>query len=159
MRKKFTMLFALLLACVGVMKAEVVKFDSQSSPTTLPGVSKKTEYTEQDYNQYHFTSPKFTAPANFTTLRLTFLANSNNERPAGYPCVAISEFNLYDKNGAEVTLTATNFSSNATLNDATEGSVDALFDGTNSSDINAYKWYWHSEWRSEHRRGDGLPHG
>ena len=147
MKKKFTMLFALLLCCVGVMKAEVVKFDSQSSPT-LPGESKQTEYTGQNYNQYHFTSPKFTAPANFTTLRLTFLANSNNESPAGYPCIAISEFNLYDKNGTEVALTATNFSSNATLNDASEGSVDALFDGTNSGDINAYNWYWHSEWRN-----------
>ena len=147
MRKKFTMLLAALLACAGVMKADVVKFDSQSNPV-LPGESKQTEYTGQDYNQYHFTSPKFTAPADFTTLRLTFLANSNNESPAGYPCIAISEFNLYDKEGNEVELTSTNFSSNATLNDAAEGSVDALFDGINSGDINAYKWYWHSEWKN-----------
>ena len=124
--------------------AESVKYGAPS----LPGTLTTTEYTGQNYKQYRFTSPKLTAPEGFTTLRLTFLANSNNEKPAGYPCVALSEFYLYDKNGNSVQLSASNFRSNATLNDATEGSVDALFDGTVSGDINAYKWYWHSEWRT-----------
>lgn len=127
--------------------AESVKYDAGTTPS-LPGTSKPTEFTGQNYNQYHFTSQKFTAPANFKTLRITFLANTNNESPAGYPCVAISEFYLYDKDGNKVTLTASNFSSNATLNDAAEGSVDALFDGIVSGDINTYKWYWHSEWKN-----------
>ena len=124
--------------------AESVKYGAPS----LLGTLTTTEYTGQNYKQYRFTSPKLTAPEGFTTLRLTFLANSNNEKPAGYPCVALSEFYLYDKNGNSVQLSASNFRSNATLNDATEGSVDALFDGTVSGDINAYKWYWHSEWRT-----------
>ncbi len=124
--------------------AESVKYGAPS----LPGTLTTTEYTGQNYNQYRFTSPKLTAPEGFTTLRLTFLANSNNEKPAGYPCVAISEFYLYDRNGNRVELSASNFRSNATLNDASEGSVDALFDGTVSGDINTFKWYWHSEWRT-----------
>ena len=124
--------------------AESVKYGAPS----LPGELTTTEYTGQNYKQYRFTSPKLIAPEGFTTLRLTFLANSNNEKPAGYPCVALSEFYLYDKNDNRVALSASNFRSNATLNDATEGSVDALFDGTVSGDINAYKWYWHSEWRT-----------
>ena len=144
--RKLLLTLAVLCGTVSAW-AESVKYDAGTTPS-LPGTSKTTEFTGQNYNQYHFTSQKFTAPADFKTLRLTFLANSNNESPAGYPCVAISEFYLYDKDGNKVTLTASNFSSNATLNDATEGSVDALFDGIVSGDINTYKWYWHSEWKT-----------
>lgn len=144
--RKLLLTLAVLCGTVSAW-AESVKYDAGTAPS-LPGTSKPTEFTGQNYNQYHFTSQKFTAPANFKTLRLTFLANTNNESPAGYPCVAISEFYLYDKDGNKVTLTASNFSSNATLNDAAEGSVDALFDGIVSGDINAYKWYWHSEWKT-----------
>ena len=144
--KKLLLTLAVLCGTVSGW-ADLVKIDNTANPA-LPGELKTTEFTGQNYKQYHFTSQKFAAPANFNTLRLTFMANSNNEKPAGYPCVAIAEFYLYDKNGDKVALKSSNFSSNATLNDKNEGSVDALFDGVVNGDINAHKWYWHSEWKN-----------
>ena len=95
--------------------------------------------------QYSWTSEPLTAPAeNFKTLRITFMKTSNNEKPAGFPCVAIAEFYLYDKAGKVVELKAGNFSSNATQSD--EGQMAAICDGITSGDINKYDWYWHSQW-------------
>lgn len=97
----------------------------------------------QENTQYKWTSVKMTAPTeNFKKLRVTFLKTSNNEKPAGFPCVAIAEFYLYDKNGNAVKLTADRFSSNATQAD--EGSIDQLCDNITTGDGN--NWYWHSQW-------------
>ena len=86
-----------------------------------------------------------TAPdGGFKKLRVTFLQTSNNERPAGFPCVALAEFYLYDKDGNAVDLTAENFSSNATQDN--EGSVEAICDGVDTGAGDKYDWYWHSQW-------------
>ena len=95
-------------------------------------------------NQYSWKSDKMTKAEGATKLRVTFLETSNNEKPAGFPCVAIAEFYLYDKNGEEVTLAEGNFSSNATH--VGEGSIAALCDDVTTGDGNAYNWYWHSQW-------------
>ena len=145
MRKKFTLLLASLFLMLGSAWAENVMFNSSSNPS-LPGEAKKTEFEGQDYQQYHWTSSKFTAPENFTTLRLTFLGNTSGEMPAGYPIITLSEFYLYDKDGTAVELTADWFSSNAT--EATEGSIGTLCDGVVSGDIDEHDWYWHSSWSS-----------
>ena len=49
----------------------------------------------QNNTQYSWTSQKITKAADATKLRVTFMATSNNEKPAGFPCVAIAEFYLY----------------------------------------------------------------
>ena len=74
MRKKFTMLLASLFLVMGTAWAENVLFNATSTPA-LPGTLTN--------GQYHFTSQKFNAPENFTTLRLTFFANSNNPALVG----------------------------------------------------------------------------
>ena len=100
----------------------------------------------QENSQYKWTSGTLIAPTegDFNKLRITFMKTSNNEKPAGFPCVAIAEFYLYDKAGKVVALTADNFSSNATQSD--EGKMAAICDGITSGDINKYDWYWHSQW-------------
>ena len=62
--------------------------------------------TTKENSQYKWTSAKLTAPTEgeFNRIRVTFLKTSNNEKPAGFPCVAIAEFYLYDKNGAAIGL-------------------------------------------------------
>ena len=98
-------------------------------------------------NQYNWKSGKLTAPdGEFNKLRVTFLQTSNNEKPAGFPCVAIAEFYLYDKDGNAVELTEANFSSNATQSD--EGKISAICDGytTQQEGVGQYDWYWHSQW-------------
>ena len=142
--KKLLLTLAVLCGTVSGW-ADLVKIDNTVNPA-LPGELKTTEFTGQNYKQYHFTSQKFAAPTNFNTLRLTFMANHTNEKPAGYPYVAISEFYLYDKNGDKVTLEVSKFSSNAT--ETNEGAIKNLCDGTISGDINKYDWYWHSSWSS-----------
>lgn len=99
--------------------------------------------------QYSWTSEKMTQTEGATKLRLTFLETSNNERPAGFPCVAIAEFYLYDKDGKKVTLAESNFSSNATQ--WGEGSIAMLCnDATNKLEGQGDNdWYWHSMWSSE----------
>ena len=103
--------------------------------------------TKNGNNQYEFTSGTLTAPdGDFNKLRITFLENSNGEKPAGFPCIAIAEFYLYDNEGNAVTLAASNFSSNATH--VGEGSIDKLCDGstTQQDGEGANDWYWHSQW-------------
>ena len=108
----------------------------------------------QENGQYIWTSEKMTMPAGASKLRVTFLQTSNNEKPAGFPCVAIAEFYLYDKDGAAVALTEANFSSNATQGD--EGKMSSICDGftTQQDGQGAYDWYWHSKWA-----GDPAPYG
>ena len=102
----------------------------------------------QENTQYKWTSAKLTAPTEgeFNKIRVTFLKTSNNEKPAGFPCVAIAEFYLYDKNGNAVTLAAERFSSNATH--VGEGSIAELCDGATSKQDGEgdNDWYWHSQW-------------
>ena len=102
----------------------------------------------QENTQYKWTSAKLTAPTEgeFNKLRVTFLKTSNNEKPAGFPCVAIAEFYLYDKDGNAVALAETNFSSNATHDG--EGSIAELCDGATSKQEGEgdNDWYWHSQW-------------
>lgn len=102
----------------------------------------------QENGQYKWTSPTLAAPTEgeFNKIRVTFLKTSNNEKPAGFPCVAIAEFYLYDKDGHAVALTADKFSSNATH--IGEGSIAELCDGAISKQEGEgdNDWYWHSQW-------------
>ncbi len=100
----------------------------------------------QEDGQYKWTSPKLAVPANVGKIRVTFLKNSNNEKPAGFPCITLAEFYLYDKDGNAVTLTEANFSSNATQGD--EGKISALCNGAISKQDGEgdNDWYWHSQW-------------
>ena len=110
----------------------------------------------QENTQYKWTSAKLTAPTEgeFNKIRVTFLKTSNNEKPAGFPCVAIAEFYLYDKDGNAVALAETNFSSNATHDG--EGSIAELCDGATSKQDGEgdNDWYWHSQWA-----GTANPYG
>ena len=108
----------------------------------------------QENGQYKWTSEKMTMPEGASKLRVTFLQTSNNEKPAGFPCVAIAEFYLYDKDGAAVALAEANFSSNATQGN--EGKMSSICDGftTQQNGQGAYDWYWHSKWS-----GDPAPYG
>ena len=102
----------------------------------------------QENTQYKWTSAELTAPTEgeFNKIRITFLKTSNNEKPAGFPCVALAEFYLYDKDGNAVALTEDRFSSNATH--VGEGSIAELCDGTTTQQDGegANDWYWHSQW-------------
>ena len=110
----------------------------------------------QENGQYKWTSPTLAAPTEgeFNKIRVTFLKTSNNEKPAGFPCVAIAEFYLYDKAGNAVALTADKFSSNATQSD--EGKMSAICDGATAKQEGEgdYDWYWHSQWS-----GTASPYG
>ena len=130
--KKFTSLMLMLLCAVTAW--------AQSSLRVSEGL-----LATQNNTQYSWTSPKITK-ADATKLRVTFMATSNNEKPAGFPCVAIAEFYLYDKNGDAVALTEANFSSNATQDG--EGKMSSICDGftTKQDGQGDYDWYWHSQW-------------
>ena len=102
----------------------------------------------QENGQYKWTSPTLAAPAEgeFNKIRVTFLKTSNNEKPAGFPCVAIAEFYLYDKAGNLVPLAESNFSSNATQEG--EGKMSEICDGATAKQDGEgdNDWYWHSQW-------------
>ena len=131
--KKLLLLFALLCGTVSAW--------AQTSLRISEGL-----LATQENTQYKWTSAELTAPTEgeFNKIRITFLKTSNNEKPAGFPCVALAEFYLYDKDGEMVELTEGNFSSNATQSD--EGNMAAICNGITSGDINTYNWYWHSQW-------------
>lgn len=108
----------------------------------LPGTLSRPEGSTED--QYSWTSPVITAPAGFTTLRITFIDNYQHDTSnSDFPFVCISEFYLYDKSGAQVTLTVDNFSTNAQQS-GNEGPMERICDG-NTSNTN----FWHSTWSAK----------
>ena len=136
--KKITLLMFAMLAWAGIATAQNVVLDNTHG---LPGTNVT---LDGGHPQYQWTSEQFTAPENFKVLRLTFLANSNNNSPAGYPCIALAEFYLYDVNGEKVALETSMFSSNAT--ETNEGSMEQICNGVESGSLGKYDWYWHSYW-------------
>ncbi|MBQ5728957.1 MAG: hypothetical protein IIV54_01030 [Bacteroidaceae bacterium] len=132
--RKITSLLVLFCMCVATAFA-------QNSLRISEGL-----LTTQEGTQFTWTSGKLTLPEGDTKLRITFMKTSNNEKPAGFPCVAIAEFYLYDKDGNQVTLTEDKFSSNATH--IGEGSIAELCDGATSQQDGegVNDWYWHSQW-------------
>ena len=103
-------------------------------------------------SQYIYQSPQIAGSRNLQSIRLTFKATNTNNLCNGtsYPFVHLSEFYLYDKDGAQVDLSKYDaeliFSSNATSAD--EGGIDKLNDGVTSGASDKYNWYWHSAWRN-----------
>ena len=103
--------------------------------------------------QYAYTSPEFTPEGGTTPtkLRFVFLSTSSTgsmDTSGRHPYVHFSEFYLYDKDDNRVTLSESNFSSNATQ--PGEGSIGKLCDGftTRQDGEGQYDWYWHSFWGS-----------
>ncbi len=140
MRKKFTMLLASLFLVVGTAWAENVLFNANST-TALPGNLENSQYT--------WKSSEMKAPDGFTTLRLTFMKNTNGSTDrGGYPNVNIAEFYLYDQEGNTVALTADKFSSNATETAEGKSGLHRLCDGTftKQDGDGDNDWYWHSYW-------------
>ena len=136
--RKITLFLLSLLFTMTTLQAQNSLYVSESLPGT---------FTD---GQYHWTSAKLKAPeGDFKKLRITFFQNSNKEQPAGFPCIAIAEFYLYDKDGNQVELKASNFSSNATHNG--EGSIEAICNGftTQQDGEGEHDWYWHSQWSGE----------
>ena len=132
--KRFTLILSLMVAMVTTAMAQSSLLINDALGTF-------------ENNQYSWKSDEMTKAESATKfLRVTFLETSNNEKPAGFPCVAIAEFYLYDKDGNVVTLEEGNFSSNATQDN--EGKMSSICDGftTKQDGQGEYDWYWHSQW-------------
>lgn len=140
--KKITYLLSLLLClALGTMNAEAQIWVDGNGSAAL-GTASGGQYT------YH--SGEFTPGSTPTKLRFVFLATSTSgmDTSGKHPHVHFAEFYLYDASGAQVTLEASNFSSNAT--ETAEGSIDQLCNGstTKQDGQGNYAWYWHSMWNS-----------
>jgi len=98
-------------------------------------------FTSAGALQYEYTSPKFVVDEATSTLTFTFLegytrtASLNDKN--GYPFVSFSEFYLYDGEGNEIALDASNFSTNA--QEPTEGPIRNICDKSRTT-------YFHSLW-------------
>lgn len=97
--------------------------------------------------QYTFESSKLTAKNPFKFMRLTFFdTQGHNTFADKFKFVCISEFYLLKEDGTQISLAASNFSTNAT--EATgEGPISNICDGNTASNN-----YWHSAWSN--RVGD-----
>ena len=125
---------AVLLCSITKMSGEVVLTEENGLLNTLSANS-------AGRYQYVYTSPMFTVDEATNTLTFTFLegytrSNSLNA-PNGYPFVAFSEFYLYDGDGNEVALDASNFSTNA--QETREGPIANICDKDRTT-------FFHSLW-------------
>ena len=91
--------------------------------------------------QYTFESSKLTAKNPFKFMRLTFFdTQGHNTFADKFKFVCISEFYLLKEDGTQISLAASNFSTNAT--EATgEGPISNICDGNTASGN-----FWHSAW-------------
>lgn len=124
----------LLLCSITKMSGEIIITEEDG---LLNGISVNTA----GRIQYEYTSPKFVVDEATNTLTFTFLegytrtASLNDKN--GYPFVAFSEFYLYDGEGNEIALDASNFSTNA--QEPTEGPIRNICDKSRTT-------YFHSLW-------------
>ena len=134
--KHILLMAAMLLSCVTRISAEIIL-------TEEDGLLATTSTNSAGTLQYEFTSDLFTLDEATNTLYFTFLrGNSTNGAlcdASHYPYVALSEFYLYDGEGNEIALNASNFSTNA--QEPSEGPIANICDGDRSS-------FWHSTWSS-----------
>ena len=132
---------------------------AQGLPCTLDqadGLCDDLEYSDKDGKYHYFyTSPVITIGHAAQTLRFTVTETTSGDSGGGYPCFAIAEFYLYDANGKEISLKASDFSTNA--QEETEGPMEYICDGN-------YGTYFHSLWSQyddstgEHYIEIQLPH-
>ena len=96
--------------------------------------------TLQSYGGYMWTSPIVTLRNSVNGVRVTFDSSTDpTQLFDGYPMISLAEVQLYDANGAKVSLSASDFSTNS--QELTEGDISGICDGYTGS-------YWHSIWKS-----------
>lgn len=127
-----------------------VEANTEPSPTILSvddGLLSTTSINGANgMRQYEYTSSVITLSGPSNVLYFTFLETHTepqyvtNENRRQYPFVALSEFQIYDANGKEIELEASNFSSNA--QEISEGPIADICDGNRST-------YFHSTWSSQ----------
>lgn len=113
-------------------------------PLTTVGEADGTIATVKD-GRYEFKSKTYTSESAVTGLRFTFKENHNTNGAAcmedgKYPQVAIAEFYLYDGEGNPITLSVSNFTTNA--QEEKEGPMENICDGDKGS-------FWHSKWSAK----------
>ena len=131
----------LWLTTVAVLLCSITKMSGEVILTEADGLLNGISVNKAGKLQYEYTSPKFTVDKATNTLTFTFLegytrTSSLNDKN-GYPFVAFSEFYLYDGEGNEITLNASNFSTNA--QEPTEGPIANICDKNRTT-------FFHSLW-------------
>lgn len=109
--------------------------------TQADGLLKTTSTNSVGVKQYVYTSPTLTLDEATSTLVFTFLegytrTSSLNDKN-GFPFVSFAEFYLYDGDGNEIALDASNFSTNA--QETTEGHLMNICDKDRTT-------FFHSTW-------------
>lgn len=90
--------------------------------------------------QYTFESSKLTAKNPFKFMRLTFFDTyGHNTNSDNFKFVCLSEFYLLKDDGTQISLTASNFSTNAQETRQGEGPMTNICDGNTAKEN-----YWHS---------------
>ncbi len=105
-------------------------------------------------NHRSYTSSSVVLTEAVEGIRITFTKTNSTHVNQGYPQVVLAEFDLFDANGDEVTLTPDAFSSNSVEN---EGALDNLCNGlidAGAATVNTYE-YWHSIWSGGPHNPDG----
>ena len=131
----------LWLTTVAVLLCSITKMSGEVVLTEADGLLNGLSVNDAGRIQYEYTSPKFMVDEATNTLTFTFLegytrSTSLNDKN-GYPFVAFSEFYLYDGEGNEVALDASNFSTNA--QETTQGPIENICDKDRTT-------FFHSLW-------------
>ncbi len=132
---KLWMTTAVLLLC------SITKMSGEIILTQADGLLKTTSTNSVGVKQYVYTSPTLTLDEATSTLVFTFLegytrTSSLNDKN-GFPFVSFAEFYLYDGDGNEIALDASNFSTNA--QETTEGHLMNICDKDRTT-------FFHSTW-------------
>lgn len=147
-------LFLISVACfMPLMAQQTVNF-----PITLTvqdGLCDKLDFSFEDYqNHYFFSSPLYRLKKEVKCLRFTVPETTSMDSGGGYPCFALAEFFIYDKNGKEVKLNATNFSTNA--QEPNEGPMEYICDRNYATFFHSL-WSYYDDSTGEHYIDVALP--
>ena len=130
-------LFLISVACFMPLMAQKA-VDFPITLTVQDGLCDKLDFSFEDYqNHYFFSSPLYRLEKEVKCLRFTVPETTSMDSGGGYPCFALAEFFIYDKNGKEVKLNASNFSTNA--QEPNEGPMEYICDRN-------YATFFHSLW-------------
>lgn len=119
-----------------------------TAPEGTAQLGVKTNYPGESTNadKYVYNSPTFVLEEPIERFYITFVHTNDGDNGGGWECTALANFTLYDQDGNEVDLIATDFSTNA--QEPSEGAIEGICDKNEDGTPNV-STYFHTLWSSK----------
>ena len=119
-----------------------------TAPEGTAQLGVKTNYPGESVNadKYVYNSPTFVLEEPIERFYVTFVHTNDGDNGGGWECTALANFTVFDQDGNEVDLIATDFSTNA--QEASEGPIENICDKNDDGTPNV-STFFHTLWKTK----------